>query len=467
MLLKVYLTLFFIYFLVYLTSKLNVFAKPFFFNTSFISNFFFHEDKTSVSKILLSFIEHAQLLHFSKFSKRGLRTAKKIKCNVLKLTSFFYLHYHIFFYKKNEHFFHTKKIMASDVHHFATLSIVIKSVICHIILTMVYDKKYDILLYETKNIILNCISIGDLKCNGCVQDDSSNNSKNTIKAIYGDNKKEKESINESVLNTIKIINICIKYNASKHLLKHNISKYELQKEQQQKQELNKLIFRLQKNINNGNDINFYEIIKQLDIQFEEKELITIGKKLWYFKRIDLSINKRNSKTNDKHNKYNVNIHKEQNDFMKGKGIYDNIIILRTILYNRKYTEKKGCYMYLLDINKAFDAVWYDVLLYKLIKIGVKGKLLRLLYLMLTQGHLLVICEDCMYSNFKIDTGTGQVYHISGPIFNIYINDIIMMTNKENTLQKMYKTDLPLCLLYADDIITINGTHNDNNTVECK
>ncbi|ETO13830.1 hypothetical protein RFI_23540 [Reticulomyxa filosa] len=51
--------------------------------------------------------------------------------------------------------------------------------------------------------------------------------------IYGNNKKEKESINESILNTIKITNICIKYNASKHLLKHNISKYELQKEQQQ------------------------------------------------------------------------------------------------------------------------------------------------------------------------------------------------------------------------------------------
>ncbi|ETO02971.1 hypothetical protein RFI_34439, partial [Reticulomyxa filosa] len=50
-----------------------------------------------------------------------------------------------------------------------------------------------------------------------------------------------------------------------------------------------------------------------------------------------------------------NIHKEQNGFMKKRGIEDNIIILRTILYNRKYIEKKHYYLTLLDIHKAFDS----------------------------------------------------------------------------------------------------------------
>ncbi|ETO08010.1 hypothetical protein RFI_29380, partial [Reticulomyxa filosa] len=107
------------------------------------------------------------------------------------------------------------------------------------------------------------------------------------------------------------------------------------------------------------------------------------------------------------------IHKEQNGFMKGRGTDDNIVILRIILYNRKYITKKNCIFTLIDINKAF----------------------------------------------------GQGYSLSGPLFNLYLNDIITeIKNKTNINQKIYDISISPCLLYADDIITFTEYPNDNNKV---
>ncbi|ETO27415.1 hypothetical protein RFI_09718 [Reticulomyxa filosa] len=381
---------------------------------------------------------------------------------------------------------------------------------------------------------------------------------NAIKILYTNEMNKIEPIHVDIRNTINIINICIKYNASTYLLKHNINIYEKQKDKIQKQELNKLIYKLQKNINNGNEKNFYDIIRklqinkqlvihdhsgkavhrnrekctllgeyyqnlfkhtphknikwenkvkekveeylhkmhlsfdqQLDRQFEEEEITEVGKMLDRNKATFLDgipneliallvkqipkqfTNIINTICNDENLPHKLLITKmvsipkktiEQNGFMKKRGIEDNIIILRTILYNRKYIEKKHYYLTLLDIHKAFDSVWHDGILYKLIKIGVRGRLLRIIHSMLTQGHLMVTYDDCSFHPFKIDSGTGQGYSLSGPLFNLYINDIIKEIKKENIIQKMYNTNIPPCLLYADDIIIITGSPKDNNTI---
>ncbi|ETO08001.1 hypothetical protein RFI_29390 [Reticulomyxa filosa] len=91
------------------------------------------------------------------------------------------------------------------------------------------------------------------------------NKTNMIRTKYMNHIKDMEQIDKRICEIINIINICIIHNASEHLLKQNIDTYTKHKEQIQKQELNKIIKKLQNKINNGDNKNFYETIRRLQI----------------------------------------------------------------------------------------------------------------------------------------------------------------------------------------------------------
>ena len=77
--------------------------------------------------------------------------------------------------------------------------------------------------------------------------------------------------------------------------------------------------------------------------------------------------------------YNVYV-EAQDGFSKGMSTVDNVFILHGLI-SHSFTNKTNRYCAFIDFTKAFDFVVKDVLWYKLIKLGVRGKLLNVIKFM--------------------------------------------------------------------------------------
>ena len=110
------------------------------------------------------------------------------------------------------------------------------------------------------------------------------------------------------------------------------------------------------------------------------------------------------------------------------------------------------YCAFVDFTKAFDFVVRDVLWYKLIKIGVRGKMLDIIRSMYTNVKSQVkhnkIISDAFFSNI----GVRQGECLSPFLFSIYLNDL----EEEIHLKGANGIDIGMMklylLLYADDIV---------------
>ena len=138
-------------------------------------------------------------------------------------------------------------------------------------------------------------------------------------------------------------------------------------------------------------------------------------------------------------------------FTSGKRTTDHIFVLKTIMDMAK-SKKKPLYLCFVDLKSAFDTVWRNGLLYKMINMGFSEKIVSLLRDIFSKTSTCVRTSEGYTEKFHSTVGTRQGCNLSPILFNIFINDIPMILNEVDAKQPFILDEKISCLMYADDLI---------------
>uniref|UniRef100_A0A1I8AXC6 Reverse transcriptase domain-containing protein n=1 Tax=Meloidogyne hapla TaxID=6305 RepID=A0A1I8AXC6_MELHA len=100
----------------------------------------------------------------------------------------------------------------------------------------------------------------------------------------------------------------------------------------------------------------------------------------------------------------------------------------------------------IDIQKAFDSVPHDLLIFKLKKIGIQGNLLKWITNFLDNRTFSVKIDQNYSSHRKITSGVPQGSVLGPLLFNIYINDLPDIIPSEIKI-KLSADDVKLYVIY--------------------
>ena len=146
-----------------------------------------------------------------------------------------------------------------------------------------------------------------------------------------------------------------------------------------------------------------------------------------------------SKTKEFMEKNNIII-KQQSGFRKQRQTRDNLFFL-----TQKATESvnrgKKMITIFFDIASAFEKVWHQGLIFKLIKLNFPFHIICWLREFLIKRYFSVRVNNYLTKQVLIETGVPQGAVFSPTLFSIFINDIPMNFSKN----KFYS------LLFADDL----------------
>ena len=143
-------------------------------------------------------------------------------------------------------------------------------------------------------------------------------------------------------------------------------------------------------------------------------------------------------------------------FRKGHRTADHVFVLKTLI-DKYLNSGKKLYICFVDFKKAYDTIWRDGLYYKLLKMGINSKFVKLLINLYSGIKSCVNLGEGTTKTFESNVGLKQGCNMSPNLFNLFINDIVECFDKiDSKPAKLLKESLN-CLLYADDLVIISET----------
>ena len=166
----------------------------------------------------------------------------------------------------------------------------------------------------------------------------------------------------------------------------------------------------------------------------------------------------NNRLNAWAEEYNVYI-EAQAGFRKHMSTIDNIFILSGLI-THCLNNNETLYCAFVDFSKAFDYVVRDNVWYKLLKIGVRGKMLDIIKSMYSIVKSKIKYKNNVSEAFICNIGVRQGECLSPFLFSMYLNDLeeeLSVKGVKGVVIGMFKLFL---LLYADDIVIFGETDAD-------
>ena len=164
------------------------------------------------------------------------------------------------------------------------------------------------------------------------------------------------------------------------------------------------------------------------------------------------------------------IHPSQIGFMPGNRTADHILTLKTLHDNYiKPHKNKKIYACFIDFKKAFDSIWHDGLLLKLLENKIGGRFYDLIKNLYANTQCAVKIDDHRTSFFPYTKGVRQGCVLSPILFNLYINELPKLFEETtNSDPFILSNNMINSLLYADDLVILSqsqsGLQNCLNTL---
>ena len=141
----------------------------------------------------------------------------------------------------------------------------------------------------------------------------------------------------------------------------------------------------------------------------------------------------------------------QAGFRPGMSTVDNVFVLHGLL-SHVLNQGNQLYCAFVDYTKAFDYIVRENLWYKMIKYGLRGKILNIIMSMYSKVKSKVKFNNQTGNDFSCRLGVRQGECLSPLLFSLFLNDIeetFIQSGLEGLDIDMFKLFL---LLYADDIV---------------
>ena len=146
----------------------------------------------------------------------------------------------------------------------------------------------------------------------------------------------------------------------------------------------------------------------------------------------------------------------QAGFRKHMGTVENVFVLHGLI-THLLNENKKLYAAFIDFTKAFDYVVRENMWSKLLKVGIRGKVINVIRSMYENIKSRVKSDNNLSNDFSCLLGVRQGECLSPFLFSMYVNDLeeTLVSNNIKGIEigvlKMF------LLLYADDIIIFSDT----------